>query len=79
MKQPEPVDVTTSDDGLPLTWLRQRRRYRVLAISEHWRIVDEWWADEVRRDYFRVETDGGHVFDIYHDMVSDRWFLSGMR
>ena len=79
LKQPEPVEVTADERGLPLTVLRKQRRYRVLSMSEHWRVTDEWWGEEVQRDYFRVEMDVGRVFDIYHDVMSDRWYLSGMR
>jgi hypothetical protein len=78
-RHPEPVEVTADERGLPLSMLRKHRRYRVLGMSEHWRVIDEWWGEEVQRDYFRVETNSGHVFDIYHDVVSGRWYLSGLR
>ena len=77
--RPEPLRVTADEGGMPLTLLRKHRRYRVLGMSEHWRVTDEWWGEEVQRDYFRVETDSGRVFDIYRDMVLDRWYLSGLR
>lgn len=76
MKLPESVAVATDGRGSPLTLTRRRCRYRVTGISEHWRVLDEWWGSEVRRDCFRVETDRGHVLDIYHDTVADRWYLA---
>ncbi len=54
---------------------RAGRTGRVTAIYEHWRLSDEWWGSEVRRDYFRIETGKGLVYDIYHDTVADRWYL----
>jgi len=78
MRLPESLTVATDNAGLPLTIARSRSRYRVLSIAEHWRITDEWWKDEVRRDYFRVETGTGPVLDIYHDTVADKWYLAGV-
>jgi hypothetical protein len=51
----------------------------VIGSSDHWRVTDEWWGDEVQRDYFRVETDVGPVFDIYRDMIADRWYIGPVR
>lgn len=78
MRSPAPLKATTSEAGEPLTLVRGRRRYRVTGVSEHWRITDEWWGDEVRRDYFRVETDKELVMDVYRDMVNGGWFLVGV-
>ncbi|MBI4286331.1 MAG: hypothetical protein HY670_10625 [Chloroflexi bacterium] len=73
------IEVKTDSDGKPLNLKRNGRMHRVLSIYEHWRIADGWWAEEIRRDYFRVETAQGLVYDIYHDLVAGRWYLSKLR
>ena len=41
----EPVNVQARDDGRPVRFVWRGRLYTVRAISEHWVINREWWAD----------------------------------
>jgi Family of unknown function (DUF6504) len=41
----EPVNVQARDDGRPARFVWRGRLYTVRAISEHWVINREWWAD----------------------------------
>ncbi len=63
-------------EGAPLSFIRNGQRQKVLEIYNHWRVIDEWWGDEVQRDYFRIEIDRGLVYDVYHDMIGDHWYLN---
>lgn len=51
------------------------------AVTKHWgpeRIETGWWrGSTIRRDYWRVETDNGQQFWIYHDLRKHAWFLHG--
>jgi hypothetical protein len=70
------VTVTPNSKGMPLSLVYKGQRRKIASVHEHWRIADGWWGDEVRRDYFRIETSHGPVFDIYRDRISDRWYLT---
>lgn len=74
LEKPEKLRVIVNADGLPESLARNGRTERV-EVYDRWRVVDRWWAQEVRRDYFRVATSGGLVGEIYRDMVSGEWYL----
>ena len=65
-------------DGPPIrmVWNRQDR-----PVVRSWgpeRIATGWWrAQDVERDYYRVEwEDGTHAW-VYRDQRNGRWFLHG--
>ncbi len=60
--------------GEPLNLTRNGQRQMIAAIYERWHLADEWWSKEVKRYYFKIRTSRG-VFDIYHDIIDDRWYL----
>lgn len=76
LEKPEEIKVTANIRGLPISITRNGRRERVAAIYEHWRLADEWWGNEVERDYFRIKTSAGSVCDIYRDTPANQWYLS---
>jgi protein ImuB len=48
-----------------------------LQVRGPYRLSHGWWADRVERDYFYVETQGGRIVWLYHDLVRRRWYLHG--
>lgn len=50
-------------------------------LARQWgpeRIETGWWRERlVRRDYWRVETDGGERFWLFRDLRGGEWFLAG--
>lgn len=80
--KPLPIEVVDLDHPVdedpPLKAFQYERR--LLTIIRAWgpeRIETGWWYGPcVRRDYFRVETDGGWWW-IYRDLTSKLWFLHG--
>lgn len=78
LEKPQEIKVSANMKGAPLTVTRNGQREKVTAIYEHWRVADEWWGDEVERDYFRIRTSKKLVYDIYRDMTANRWYLSKM-
>lgn len=71
----EVVEVSADAHGDPLSFTRKGRAQRVAAVLERWRLEDGWWGNEERRCYYRVQTARGSVFDIYHELISDKWYL----
>ena len=69
LKKPEDIKVTVNVKGMPLSLLREGRRERITKIYDRWRV-------ETEKDYFRVKTSRGLVYDIYHDIPNNRWYLA---
>lgn len=52
------------------------RTHRIQHVSARWRIHTLWWTDaEVWRDYREVTTDTGLLCLLFHDLLTDKWFL----
>jgi protein ImuB len=58
-----------------------RKDNQVHRVVHHWgpeRIETAWWDGPlVRRDYFRVETATGHLWWVFRDLKTGRWYLHG--
>jgi protein ImuB len=55
------------------------RRQRVVRQWGPERIETGWWrGPSVRRDYWRLETDGGSWLWVYRDLVDGEWYLEGL-
>lgn len=76
LEKPQEIRVTANIQGVPLGFTRNGHREKVAAIYEQWRVADEWWGNEVERNYFRIKTSAGLVCDIYRDVVANQWYLS---
>ena len=80
-----------SATGRPQSFLWRGRCYRVAEVFSIWRLCDRWWERPAHpaaataigsgasdRTYYRVRCpsgDGEQLFDLYHDVVTDRWVL----
>jgi hypothetical protein len=42
---PEPLAVEEGPDGLP-AFVKLKRRQKIIAVEDCWRIDDEWWRSE---------------------------------
>ena len=76
LEKPEELKVTVNVQGVPLTLVRDGKKQRVTKVYQRWQVVEEWWGKEVTRNYFRVKTSKGLVYDIYRDIPDGGWFLS---
>lgn len=75
-KEPQRIEVDVGESGEPLSIGLDGARQKVLAIYERWRLEDEWWGKEERRCYYKIQTGRGLVCDIYHEMLTDIWYLA---
>jgi hypothetical protein len=76
LEKPEELKVSVNVRGVPLTLVRNGESQRVTKVYEQWRVAEEWWGREVSRNYFKVKTTKGLVYDIYRDMPGGSWSLS---
>lgn len=65
-------------EGAPLSFVWNRREHRVIRSWGPERIATGWWRDtEICRDYFRVETQTGLHFWLFHCYQEVAWFVQG--
>ena len=76
LEKPEELKVSVNMQGVPLTLVRDGEKQRVIKVYEQWRVAEEWWGKEIIRNYFKVKTNRGLVYDIYPDMPGGNWYLS---
>ena len=74
---PEPLQVEEDSTGLPAAVITKRRQ-RVAAIEDRWRIDDEWWRSEpVARLYYTIMLATGQRLIIYKDLSTGNWYRQG--
>jgi protein ImuB len=83
---PCPVEITAvaldgtphSTSVIPAMFVCDQQRLRVTARWGPERIETAWWRGPVvRRDYWRVETDGHRWLWVYRNLQNRRWYLHG--
>ena len=63
--QPIQVTAVPGRDGLTPAWFIWRgSRYRVVEVLDSWMEAGRWWGQETPCTAFRVETEGGGVFEL---------------
>lgn len=75
LPSPPAIEVATDAAGEPVRLRWRRWQVSVAAICNRWRVAEDWWRDEVVRDYYKVETDDGTLCVIYRDLRDDSWHL----
>lgn len=70
-----PVEVQVNTNGRPVALCWGHRWHAISGISDHWRVDAEWWRLRQLRDYFTVHTCSGLLVIIYHELLTDRWYL----
>jgi hypothetical protein len=73
--QGAPITVASSGTGSPLRFVWQGESHGVASVVGRWRLDMEWWLAPIRRDYYKVSTDGGLLVEIYHDLADGQWYL----
>ena len=75
LQKPRQIVVKTNALGEPVAIYRGSRREQVVSVGKHWRAKENWWRQEIAREYFQIETAKGLVGEIYHDLLSGLWYL----
>jgi len=69
LKEPEGIKVTANIKGVPVSLSRKGKREKITAIYDR-------WEEEPEKNYFRVKTSRGLIYDIYHDIENKYWYLA---
>jgi hypothetical protein len=77
LNEPRPANVHADVNGAPVMVVHGRRRLRVEAVRETWRIDDEWWRRPISRIYHTVVLEDGKSVTIYQDLTAGGWFMQG--
>ena len=75
LEKPEELRVTANIEGTPLTITRNGKAERVTRIYQQWRVSEQLFEQENLKNYFRVRTGKGLIYDIFRDTASNSWFL----
>jgi hypothetical protein len=71
---PEPVHVEESQSGLPVM-VQIKRRQRIIAVEDRWRIDDEWWRTEsISRIYYAVILASGQRLVLSKNLIDNCWY-----
>lgn len=71
-----PLAIAVTVDGSRLQSIFINRQARqVERIQDSWIIEDEWWRQPIARQYFALLLDDGTRRTVYHDRVTDAWFV----
>jgi hypothetical protein len=73
LNEPKSINVITKGD-LPIAIVENESRHDILQIQDTWIIQDEWWRQEMHRQYYCLLLDNGTLHTIYHDRIADTWF-----
>jgi protein ImuB len=77
-----PVAVTVMSvvpNGPPLSFEWKGRSFRIVHAWGPERIETGWWrGDDVKRDYYQVETAAGERYWLFRRLPDERWFLHGV-
>lgn len=65
----------TAPAGCPRRFSWRGRWYRVRHIHEQWQDQGAWWAEEAPHWFFRVEVEGGGIFELASDLDHRQWWL----
>ncbi len=76
LNQPKPVTVKADEGGYPIGLKLRRHWVGVEAVSDRWRLDDEWWRQQpVSRMYYECVVDQGIRATVFRDLVSGQWYL----
>lgn len=74
---PSPILAEVSPNALGKPWFVKRNGRWVLveAVTEHWRVEDDWRNDGGSRDYYQVVLIDGKIIVLCYQRPDKRWYL----
>lgn len=72
LNEPRPISVVTKAEH-PVAIIEEHGEQAVALIQDTWIVQDEWWRQEIHRQYYRLLLANGTLRIVYHDRVADTW------
>jgi hypothetical protein len=69
------IRVWCTPDGRPMRVRWQGQSHDVKMIANGWRLDLGWWRLRIWRDYYKILTTTGLLMIVYHDLMTDIWYL----
>lgn len=73
LNEPRPITMLTRGDR-PIAIIDKETRHTVVQVQDTWVIQDEWWRQEMHRQYYCLLLDNGTLHTVYHDRIADTWY-----
>jgi hypothetical protein len=73
LNEPRPIKVLIERE-LPVAILREEGREPVEKVQDTWIVQDEWWRQEINRQYYNLLLRNGTLRTVYHDRIADTWY-----
>ncbi len=73
LNTPKPVTVI-AENGMPAKLVTRFTEVEVMQIQDVWIVQDEWWREEIDRQYFALLMMDGEMRTIFHDRMKDAWY-----
>jgi hypothetical protein len=73
LNEPRPVTIIAKDDR-PIALIDPHGQHEITQIQDTWIIEDEWWRQEINRQYYSLLLDNGTLRTVYHDRIADTWY-----
>lgn len=73
LNEPRPIQVETRNDA-PVALIENGTRHRIAQIQDTWIIQDEWWRQELFRQYYQLLLANDTRRTVFHDRIADRWY-----
>ena len=64
------VQVELSKRHHPVSFVWRDKAYQVKEVQECWRLMGAWWENKGEQTFFRVQTDGGGIYELLFDHAS---------
>ena len=73
-----PVQVELSERRRPMSFVWREKTYRVKTVQECWRFKGAWWDNKGEQTFFRVQVDGGGIYELCFDHAGGDWKMSAV-
>jgi len=73
--EPLPIEAVVDDQERPRVLIWAARARKVVAITDHWRVAQEWWRREIVRYYYRLLMAGDQIATVFQDRLAGGWYL----
>ena len=75
LNPPLPIRIDLDQNRIPTYYHPKNGKHlKICVIRERWRIDDEWWREEISRDYFTFILENGMIITVFQNLLSQKWY-----